>query len=107
MALRWFIDLGFARNVCVGRVHQLPAESDAGKGVRPSAPWQAYGMATDWDDTNLGNHHHSRADAKKAIENWYRSQITRARPKIPCAAHAQFRPGCVGCEALRVERRLE
>ena len=108
MAIRWFIDLAFVKNVCIGKVHQLSSPEDAGKRIRPASPWQAYGMATDWQDTDLGNQYPSRGIAMKVVEEWYRARIRSQKPKIiSCSAHYQFRPGCTGCEALNVERKLE
>lgn len=107
MALRWFLDLAFAKNVCVGRVHQLEAGPDpvAHGSVQKQAPWQAYGMADDWQDTNLGNHHPSRAIAMSAVVEWYEDRRLKKlqrpqRVQVPCSAHSQFRPGCHFCEEL-------
>ena len=65
MAIRWFIDLAFIKNVCIGKVHQLLPSEDTGKGIWPASPWQVYGMATDWQDTDLGNQYPSRGDCNE------------------------------------------
>lgn len=102
--IRWHLDLAFAKNVCIGRVHQLPAGPDpAAKGsVQKQAPWQAYGMLEDWQDTNLGNFHTSKETAQAAIVEWYEDRRLKQEQRIksPCPAHVQFRPGCISCEAL-------
>ena len=104
MALRWVIDLAFVKNVCVGRVYQLEAGPDpvARGSVQKQAPWQAYGMATDWQDTDLGNQHPSRVNAMDAVFNWYEDHRLKKsqRVQVPCSAHAQFRHGCYSCEIL-------
>lgn len=98
MLLRWYLGLGIAGVVVVGRVYQLPAAPDGAKGgVRPEAPWRAYGMATAWDDTDLGEHAGIVA-AKIAIVDWYIARTNK--PKKPCSAHAQYRKGCHFCEVV-------
>lgn len=106
--VRWYMDLGLSGNVAIGRVFQLSSGPDEGKGIRKAAPWQAYGMLRDWDDTNLGNHHATHGAAKAAIAEWYLGMIRDAnnKPKVHCSAHASFRPGCVMCEAANMEKRL-
>ena len=101
MAIRWFMGLAIVRNTVVGRVHQAPG------GI--SEPWQAYGMLEDWQDTNLGNFHTSKEAAMGAIVEWHEDNRLKQeqRVKILCPVHARFRPGCVMCEAVNVERKLE
>lgn len=102
--IRWFHDLAFIKNVCVGAVHQTPAAPDSSNRgmVQKQAPWQAYGMAGDWKDTDLGNKHDSKKEAMEAVTNWYldRQKKHEGRMKSACSAHYSFRPGCVFCEAL-------
>lgn len=111
MSIQWFLDLAFVKNVCIGRVSQLPAGPDpVAKGsVQKQAPWKAVGMLNDWCDTSLGQHHESKESAQAAIVEWYEDRRLKqdGKPKVPCSAHSQFRPGCVMCEAVNVERRLE
>ena len=111
MAIRWFMGLAFVKNVCIGEVHQLSAGPDpTAKGsVQKEAPWQAYGMEKDWQDTNLGNWHLSKEAAQAAIVEWYEDRRLKheGRVKVPCSAHFSYRAGCVMCEAVNVERRTE
>ena len=83
MTLRWFLDLVFAKNVCVGRVHQLEAGPDpVAKGsVQKQAPWQAYGMLNDWQDTDLGNWHPSREAAMGTIMKWYMDCLLKQKER--------------------------
>lgn len=104
MTIRWFLDLGFVKNVCIGRVYQTPAGPDpVAKGsVQKQAPWQAYGMLDDWQDTNLGKHHPTRQAAQAAIVEWYEDRRLKQEDrtiKKPCSIHSDFRLGCVMCEA--------
>ena len=70
--IRWYLGLGIVKNRLIGKVDQLSAETDIKGGVRPSAPWQAWGMLNDWCDTNLGNDHKSQEAARKAVMDWYK-----------------------------------
>lgn len=109
MTIRWVLDLAFVKNVCIGRIHQLPAESGPPKGVvRKQPPWAAWGMLSDWQDTALGKHHESREQAQAAVIEWYEDRRLKyeQRIKTPCSAHAEYRAGCVMCEAVNNERRL-
>jgi hypothetical protein len=95
MEIKWRLDIAIVKNVIIGRINQLPAPDDAGKGsIRKQAPWQAYGMVNDWEDTDLGNEHASWRDAQKAVEDWYSRRTMK-----PCPAHHTYRSGCVSCEA--------
>lgn len=109
--VRWFLDLAFVKNVCIGKVAQLPAGPDpVAKGaVQKQADWRAWGMAEDWCDTDLGNQFGSKEEAMAAVSSWYWDRVEgqRTRHKLPCSSHYQFRPGCVMCEAANVERKLE
>jgi len=71
--IRWFLNFAYVKNVCIGRVHQLPAGPDpvARGSVQKQAPWRAVGMLHDWCDTDLGNFHESREAAVVAIVEWY------------------------------------
>lgn len=106
MSLRWFMGLGIDRNLIVGRVGQLPAGESVKGGVKQESPWQAWGMASDWMDTDLGQHP-SRGEAVGKVENWYQERLKeRLRSKrmlVPCSVHSQYRKGCVSCEALNVQ----
>ena len=108
MAYRWFLGLVFDRNVCFGKVAQLPAGPDpVAKGsVQKQAPWQAYGMLNDWQDTDLGNWHSSKETAQAAIIKWYEDRRLKYedRVKVPCSTHFSYRAGCVMCEAVNMEK---
>lgn len=102
------MSLAFVKNVCIGRVYQLPAGPDpVARGVvQKQAPWQAYGMDKDWQDTNLGNFHGSKEAAMAAIVEWYEDRRLKVDGQIKkaCSAHFSYRPGCVMCEAENVEK---
>lgn len=110
MALRWFLGLAFVKNVCIGKVHQLPARPDpVAKGsVQKQAPWKAVGMLNDWCDTPLGEFHESREAAIAAIVEWYEDYRLKedTKMKIPCSVHFSYRTGCVMCEVVNTERGL-
>jgi hypothetical protein len=74
-SLRWYLDLGFAGIRIVGKVWQTsPPETGTKGGIRPAAPWVAVGMAKTWADTDLGNAHSTRADAMRAVSEWWDKQ---------------------------------
>lgn len=108
MPVRWFLDLAFIKNVCIGRVSQLPAGPDpVAKGaVQKQEPWKAVGMLSDWCDTPLGEFHASKEAARAAIIEWYEDRRLKQKLKVPCSAHIRFRPGCVMCEAINTEKKL-
>lgn len=109
IVIAWYLDLAFAGNVCIGRVHQLPAGPDpVSKGmVQKQANWQAYEMAEKWEDTNLGNHHGSKEMAMVAIVEWHRDKAVKKSQQVKkaCEAHFSYRPGCVMCEAANTEKK--
>lgn len=78
MPLRWYMGLGIAGTVVVGRVYQLPAAPDAAKGgTQPEAKWKAKGMDAAWDDTDLGEHA-GIVKAKMAIVEWNIARYKKA-----------------------------
>lgn len=99
MTFRWFLGLCIVKTRVVGRIHQLPAGLDpVAKGsVQKQAPWRAYGMKEEWDDTDLSTHD-SREAAGIKVEGWYRSLADSK--KNPCPAHFSYRADCVSCGAL-------
>lgn len=101
MALKWFLDVGYAGLRVVGRVYQLPAPDNPGKGVRPAAKWKAVGMRDVWDDTALGEHS-TRAEAMKCIEDWWRELTVVKLPvkpeKTACSNHSKYRADCQACQ---------
>ena len=107
--IKWYLSLAFVENMCIGRVHQLPAGPDpvARGSVQKQANWQAYGMEEKWEDTNLGNHHGSKEMAMVAIVEWYRGKELKKTQstKNSCEAHFSYRPGCVMCEAANTEKK--
>jgi hypothetical protein len=95
--IQWRLSFAFVKNLCIGRVHQLPDLPDISKSAR-QAPWQAYGMVQDWDDTDLGSQHPAKEDAQKAVVKWYTDRENR--PKKPCDVHSDYRKDCVMCKAM-------
>jgi hypothetical protein len=104
MNIRWYLDLALVKNVCIGRVHQLPAGPDpVAKGsVQRQASWEAIGMLNDWCDTPLGDFHESKEAAQAAIVEWYEDRRLKMDQQIKkaCSAHFSYRPGCVMCKAV-------
>lgn len=73
MTIRWYCDLAFVANICIGKVYQLSTPPDASS-TQKEASWAAIGMVSDWQDTPLGTYYPSKEDAKKTVHEWWENR---------------------------------